>query len=127
MRIWINPEKLTALGLDSESVISAVKTQNVQASIGSIGTMPSPQSNVMVLSLTTRGLLNSVEEFENIINTNQGFIKAMWCGNAECEEKIQDLTSAKSRCMPFEQEKIDDKCVCCGKPADKLVIWGRQY
>ena len=51
----------------------------------------------------------------------------MWCGNAECEAKIKELTAAKSRCMPFEQEKIDDKCVCCGKPASKLVIWGRQY
>ena len=51
----------------------------------------------------------------------------MWCGNPACEEKIKELTAAKSRCMPFEQEKISDKCVCCGKPADKMVIWGRQY
>ena len=69
----------------------------------------------------------NLEEFEKNINENQGFIKAMWCGNDECEEKIKELTAAKSRCMPFEQEKISDKCVCCGKPADKLVIWGRQY
>lgn len=69
----------------------------------------------------------NLEEFEKNINENQGFIKAMWCGNDECEEKIKELTAAKSRCMPFKQEKIADKCVCCGKPADKLVIWGRQY
>ena len=69
----------------------------------------------------------NLEEFEKNINENQGFIKAMWCGDAECEKKIKDLTSAKSRCMPFNQEKISDKCVCCGRPADKLVIWGRQY
>ena len=70
---------------------------------------------------------HTLEEFEAIINKEQGFIRAMWCGNAECEAKIKELTAAKSRCMPFEQEKIDDKCVCCGKPASKLVIWGRQY
>ena len=70
---------------------------------------------------------HTLEEFEEKINSNQGFIKAMWCGNAECEAKIKELTAAKSRCMPFVQEKIDDKCVCCGKPADKYVIWGRQY
>lgn len=69
----------------------------------------------------------NLEEFEHNINTNQGFIKAMWCGDAKCEAKIKELTAAKSRCMPFNQEKISDKCVCCGKPADKLVIWGRQY
>ena len=70
---------------------------------------------------------HTLNEFEEKINKNQGFIKAMWCGSAECEAKIKELTAAKSRCMPFVQEKIDDKCVCCGKPADKYVIWGRQY
>ena len=54
-------------------------------------------------------IAHNLEEFENIINTNQGFIKAMWCGSTECEAKIKELTSAKSRCMPFMQEKIDTK------------------
>ena len=70
---------------------------------------------------------HTLDEFVEKMNSNQGFIKAMWCGNSECEAKIKELTVAKSRCMPFVQEKIDDKCVCCGKPADKYVIWGRQY
>ena len=70
---------------------------------------------------------HTLDEFQEKMNSNQGFIKAMWCGSAECEAKIKELTAAKSRCMPFVQEKIDDKCVCCGKPADKYVIWGRQY
>ena len=70
---------------------------------------------------------HNLEEFEKSINNNQGFIKAMWCGDAKCEAKIKELTSAKSRCMPFKQEIIDNKCVCCGKSATKLVIWGRQY
>lgn len=70
---------------------------------------------------------HDLEEFEQIINTNQGFIKAMWCGDADCEAKIKDLTSAKSRCIPFEEEHIDDKCVCCGKPAKHMVVWARQY
>ena len=51
----------------------------------------------------------------------------MWCGDAECEEKIHELTGAKSRCIPFEQENLGDKCVCCGKPAKTMVVWGRQY
>ncbi len=69
----------------------------------------------------------SLEEFEKKINENQGYIKAMWCGNRECEDKIKELTGAPSRCIPFEQEHIADTCVCCGKEAKCLVIWGRQY
>ena len=68
-----------------------------------------------------------LDEFVKIMNEQQGFIKAMWCGSEECEDKIKDLTGAKSRCMPFEQEHLSDKCVCCGKKAEKLVVWARQY
>ena len=69
----------------------------------------------------------NLEEFKANMDKEQGFIKTMWCGNAECEAKIKELTGAKSRCMPFEQEHISDTCVCCGNKAEKMVIWGRQY
>ncbi len=72
-------------------------------------------------------IANNVDEFIEKINTNQGFIKTMWCGNEECENKIKELTGAHSRCIPFKKETVGDKCVCCGKPADTYVIWGRQY
>ena len=67
------------------------------------------------------------EEFEKTINEKPGFVKAMWCGCQECEDKIKELTGATSRCMPFDQEQLSDKCVCCGKPAKKMVYWGRAY
>ena len=67
------------------------------------------------------------EEFEKTINEKPGFIKAMWCGNQDCEDLIKEKTSATSRCMPWEQEQISDVCVCCGKPATKMVYWGRAY
>lgn len=70
---------------------------------------------------------HNFEEFTKIGNEKGGFIKAMWCGNIECEEKIKELTAIKSRCIPFEQEHISDVCVCCGKKASKMVIWGKQY
>ncbi len=69
----------------------------------------------------------NMNEFKSIMEKNQGFINAMWCGKKECEEKIKELTGAKSRCIPFEQKAISNKCVCCGKKADKMVIWARQY
>mgnify|MGYP000240248204 CR=1 FL=1 len=67
------------------------------------------------------------EEFKDTINNKPGFVKAMWCGNRECEDKIKEDVQATSRCMPFEQEHLSDVCVCCGKPAKKMVYWGRAY
>lgn len=67
------------------------------------------------------------EEFLEIANAGNGFIKTMWCGDVECENKIKDLTGIKSRCIPFEEEHISDTCVCCGKPAKHMLYWGRQY
>ena len=69
----------------------------------------------------------NMQEFAENLEKNQGYIKAMWCGSPECEEKIHELTGAKSRCIPFEQEIISDTCVCCNKKATKMVYWGRQY
>ena len=70
----------------------------------------------------------SIEEITKALNENgDGFIKAMWCGDEACEEQIKEETGVGSRCIPFEQEKISDKCVCCGRPADKMVYWGKAY
>ena len=67
------------------------------------------------------------DEFKDIVANKPGFIKAMWCGNQECEDKIKEDTTATSRGMPFEQEHLSDVCVCCGRPAAKMVYWGKAY
>lgn len=67
------------------------------------------------------------EEFKTIAQEKPGFIKAMWCGDESCELKVKEDTTVTSRCMPFEQEKISDTCVCCGKPAKTMVYWGKAY
>ena len=68
------------------------------------------------------------EELQQIDKNEGGFIKAMWCGDVECEDKIKDVTGGvKSRCIPFNEEHLSDVCVCCGKPAKHMVVWGRQY
>ena len=72
-------------------------------------------------------IAENLNEFVEKINTNQGFIETMWCGKQECEDKIKELTGAHSRCMPFNQKQIGNKCVCCGAPAKIFMIWGRQY
>ena len=67
------------------------------------------------------------EEFEEDFKETKGFVKAMWCGCRECEDKIKEDYNVTSRCIPFEQENISDTCVICGKPATKMVYWGRAY
>jgi len=69
----------------------------------------------------------NMDEFKKMFTEKAGFVKAMWCGEQDCEDKIKEELSVTSRCMPFEQEQISDKCVCCGKPAKHMVYWGRAY
>ena len=69
----------------------------------------------------------SYDEFIDIAKNHPGFIKAMWCGSRECEEKLKEVAGISSRCIPFEQEQIADTCVCCGKPAKHMLYWGKAY
>ncbi len=70
---------------------------------------------------------HNMDEFRDIFAKKSGFVKAMWCGDRACEDKIKEELSVTSRCIPFEQEQISDVCVCCGKPAKKMLYWGRAY
>ena len=67
------------------------------------------------------------DTFKDVVETKPGFVKAMWCGDEACENKIKEDTGATARCMPFEQEEHSDVCVCCGKKAKTMVYWGRAY
>ena len=69
----------------------------------------------------------SFDELKDIAEKESGYIKAMWCGELECELKLKEEADVSSRCIPFEGEAVSDTCVCCGKPAKKLVYWGKAY
>ncbi len=60
-------------------------------------------------------------------HANDGYVKAMWCGEAACEQEIKDTAGLTSRCLPFEQETLSDSCVVCGKPAKHMVVFGKAY
>ena len=111
-------EKVT-IGKDSD-IITSIK-----------GLMDDIQSNLYNKALERRDSMTytakSLEEMEKIMNEHPGFVKAMWCGDPKCEERIKEIKGTKSRCIPFEEEKVSDTCVCCGKEAKHLVIWGIQY
>ncbi len=69
---------------------------------------------------------HNLKEMEDILNTQPGFVHAMWCGNPECEAKIKEIKGCKARCI-VDKEAIDTKCVCCGNEAKHHVVWGIQY
>ena len=118
--VFVRRDTLEKIEVNLDTVVS--KTEEILEDI---------QNNLFnicmqrMISKTT--IAHNMSEFEENLNQNQGLIKAMWCGDEKCEEAIHEKTGAKSRCIPFNQEKIDDICVFCGKKADKMVIWGRQY
>ena len=70
----------------------------------------------------------NMDEFKQKLEQNPGFIKAMWCGCRECEDKIKEMTGASLRCVPFEQDDLgSNQCVYCGEKADKMAYFARAY
>ncbi|MEG1926337.1 MAG: proline--tRNA ligase [Ruthenibacterium sp.] len=69
----------------------------------------------------------NMEEVLQLAAAENGYIKAMWCGDAACEEMMKEKAGISSRCIPFEQEQLSDVCPCCGKKAKHMVVWGKAY
>ena len=69
----------------------------------------------------------TLDEMKQIVAEHPGFIRAMWCGDRACEDRLKEEAGVTSRCIPFEQEKIGDTCVCCGKKAVSMLYWGKAY
>ena len=74
IRVWLDPVRMSAMGLGISDVSAAIQSQNKQASIGSIGATPGNTDSPLIYSLTTRGRLGTVKEFEDIVvrTTEQG-------------------------------------------------------
>ena len=94
------------------------------------------QLEALAQSLYARALENrenrtwsatTMDEVKALAESNNGYIKTMWCGDLACEEKMKEEAGLSSRCMPFEQEHLSDVCPICGKPAKVMVYWGKAY
>ncbi len=68
-----------------------------------------------------------LDDFIETAKSKPGFLRAMWCGDVECEIKMKEIADVTSRCIPFGEEGFADKCICCGKPAKHLIYWGKAY
>ena len=67
MRAWVRTDQLTGLNLTTADVINAIQTQNIQAAVGRVGARPISDDQQLQLNIQTKGRLNSVEDFENIV------------------------------------------------------------
>lgn len=72
-------------------------------------------------------IAKTLDELKEIADNKPGFIKAMWCGDVECENTLKEQAGVTSRCIPFEQECLDENCVVCGKKAKHMLYWGKAY
>src|SRR5699024_8813657 len=66
--------------------------------------------------------VTNMEELTTAVEENPGYMKAMWCGDQACEEKIKEETQVTSRCSTFEQEEVADTCLYCRKKAKEEKI-----
>ena len=133
IRIEIGPKDIAA----NQAVIVRRETrEKIVVSLDEIGERAGEILDTMQREMLARALAHrdahtyeahTTEEFRDIVANKPGFVKAMWCGERACEDEIKEKTGATSRCMPFAQECIAQTCVCCGKPAKKLVYWGKAY
>ena len=133
LRIEIGPRDL------AESKCVIVRRDNREKSFVAIDNIVSAVSDGLEnlrIALYEKALKNredrtftatNLDEFVSIANEKSGYIKAMWCGELECEMKLKEEADVTSRCMPFDAEPVGEKCVCCGRAAKKLVYWGKAY
>ncbi len=117
-------------------VVRRDNREKIFVSLDNIEAVVAEQLELLTKALYEKALENrqnrtyeatELDEFVKIAEEKNGYIKAMWCENLECEMKLKELADVTSRCMPMEQEHIADTCICCGKPAKKLVYWGKAY
>ena len=133
LRIEIGPRDIA----ENKCVIVRRDTrEKLFVSIDSIADTAFEQMQALTAALYEKALKNresrtftatTLDQLTEIASKESGYIRAMWCGDLECELKLKEVADVTSRCMPFEQEACSDNCVCCGRSAKKLVYWGKAY
>jgi prolyl-tRNA synthetase len=72
--------------------------------------------------------IHAAERYDQLQEIVQdGWAKAWWCGNAECENQIKSDTRATNRCMPLDEQTGEGACIVCGKPAESVTLFARAY
>jgi multidrug efflux pump len=96
MRVWIDPDKLSHLGMTIPEVLAAIRTQNNQNSVGKIGQEPSAQGQQLTFTVVAKGRLLQVEDFENIVirqSTDQGSVRLQDVARIELGAQSYDTST----------------------------------
>lgn len=125
----LKENKIVLARRDTREKITTKADSDVAATVANL--LDTIQNDMYQRALERRENLtfeaHNLDDVKKIMETQPGFVKAMWCGDEECELKMKEIRGTKSRCILEDAEKIDDKCVVCGKEAKHLVVWGIQY
>lgn len=125
----LKENKIVLARRDTREKITTKADSDVAATVANL--LDTIQNDMYQRALKRRENLtfeaHNLDDVKKIMETQPGFVKAMWCGDEECELKMKEIRGTKSRCILEDAEKIDDKCVVCGKEAKHLVVWGIQY
>lgn len=125
----LNTNKIVLARRDTREKITCEADSDIASTVSDL--LDTIQKNMYQRALERREKLtfeaHNLDDVRKIMDTQPGFIKAMWCGDEACELKMKEIKGTKSRCILEDEKKIDDKCVVCGKDAKHLVVWGIQY
>lgn len=125
----LNANKIVLARRDTREKITCEADSDIASTVSDL--LDTIQKDMYQRALERREKLtfeaHNLDEVRKIMDTQPGFIKAMWCGDEACELKMKEIKGTKSRCILEDEKKIDDKCVVCGKDAKHLVVWGIQY
>ena len=125
----LNANKIVLARRDTREKITCEADSDIASTVSDL--LDTIQKDMYQRALDRREKLtfeaHNLDDVRKIMDTQPGFIKAMWCGDEACELKMKEIKGTKSRCILEDEKKIDDKCVVCGKAAKHLVVWGIQY
>ena len=125
----LNDNKIVLARRDTREKITCEADSDIASTVSDL--LDTIQKDMYQRALERREKLtfeaHNLDDVRKIMDTQPGFIKAMWCGDEACELKMKEIKGTKSRCILENEKKIDDKCVVCGKDAKHLVVWGIQY
>lgn len=125
----LNTNKIVLARRDTREKITCEADSDIASTVSDL--LDTIQKDMYQRALERRERLtfeaHNIDDVRKIMDTQPGFIKAMWCGDEACEVKMKEIKGTKSRCILEDEKKIDDKCVVCGKDAKHLVVWGIQY
>jgi hydrophobe/amphiphile efflux-1 (HAE1) family protein len=108
MRLWLDPGRMAAYGLNSQDVISAVQAQNVQVAAGQIGQPPTPTGQVTQYIITTLGRLENTDQFAGIVLKNVGSTLV----------HLKDVAN-----IELGAQSYDQTCTLDGNPSVALSVY----